>query len=198
MLELEEQVIERLVTDIGQASGHEIFLIGEIDRDNGRIVDYNILARGNDNMVPAIITDLRPGTILIHNHPSGDLTPSANDIHIAARIGNRGIGFAIIDNAVENIYIVVEPRIPEEEQLLEEDELIQLFEPRGNLAEILTDYEYREEQLSVVKEVIVSFNNHQNTIIEAGTGTGKSFAYLFQLSTGQKIINSLWLFQRIQ
>lgn len=70
-------------------------------------------------MVPAIINDLKPGTVIIHNHPSGVLEPSAADIRVASRAGNNGIGFAIINNDLDDIYIVVEPKIPLEEVELE-------------------------------------------------------------------------------
>ena len=129
-------------------------------------------------MVPAIINDLKPGTVIIHNHPSGVLEPSAADIRVASRAGNNGIGFAIINNEVSEVYVVVEPKIPREEVELDEAEIISLFEPGGELDQKLKDYEYREQQIKVVKAIINSFNEHKSIFIEAGTGTGKSFAYL--------------------
>ncbi len=177
-VELENKIKNKIRKDIEQASGQEIFLLANIDSKSEQITDYNLLARGNKYMAPAILSDLRPGQVIIHNHPSGDLTPSANDIHIASRVGEKGTGFAIIDNNVANIYIVVEPRLPDEEVKLNRKELISLFRPEGKLAEVMSDYEYREEQIKVLKEVIYTFNNHHNSLIEAGTGTGKSLAYL--------------------
>ncbi|MFW6023026.1 MAG: helicase C-terminal domain-containing protein [Halanaerobiaceae bacterium] len=173
-----KEIINNIRKDIAKCSSQEIFLVANINQENGKVDDYNLLARGNNNMVPAIINDLKPGTIIVHNHPSGDLRPSAADIRVASRTGNNGIGFAIINNNVDNIYVVVEPKIPEKEILLNEKEIERLFKPDGELDKSLRDYEYREQQLRVVKEIIGSFNNHQHYFIEAGTGTGKSFAYL--------------------
>ncbi len=173
-----EEVIDRIRQEIVQASGQEIFLTGTIDREMMLITDYNLLARGNHSMVPAILSDLKPGNIMIHNHPSGDLSPSAADIRIASRMGNQGIGFAIINNQVDQVYLVVEPKLPAQEVLLEREEILDLFQPGGKLAAQLNSYEYREQQITVVDQVITSFNQHQHYFIEAGTGTGKSFAYL--------------------
>ncbi|ACL69549.1 helicase C-terminal domain-containing protein [Halothermothrix orenii] len=173
-----KSIITNIRHDIQEAGGQEIYLIGDIDVDTGKIMDYTLLARGNLKMVPAIISDLKPGQVIVHNHPSSDLTPSAADIRIASRMGNQGIGFIIIDNDLNNAYVVVEPKIPHREVQLDIDEIIEFFEPGGSLSQFLNDYEYREQQLEVVREVINSFNNHEFTLIEAGTGTGKSFAYL--------------------
>lgn len=175
---LEDKVIENIKKDIEDSNGQEVFLLAYVDRESGKINDYNLLARGNKEMVPAIINDLKPGTVIIHNHPSGVLEPSAADIRVASRAGNNGIGFAIINNEVSEVYVVVEPKIPREEVELDEAEIISLFEPGGELDQKLKDYEYREQQIKVVKAIINSFNEHKSIFIEAGTGTGKSFAYL--------------------
>ncbi|MFP4016495.1 MAG: DEAD/DEAH box helicase, partial [Halanaerobiales bacterium] len=173
-----EEVIIRIRNDIIESTEQEIFLIGNIDYKTAMVEDYTLLARGNEHMVPAIISDLKPGSIIIHNHPSGDLRPSAADISIASRTGNNGIGFAIIDNKVEEIYVVVEPKIPEQEIEIDKENILSLFKPGGDLEKQLRDYEYREQQIKVVESVIDSFNGHYHFFIEAGTGTGKSFAYL--------------------
>lgn len=172
------EVIKKIKEDIKNSNGQEIFLVGAYDSDSGKINDYNLLARGNSVMVPAIINDLKPGQMVIHNHPSGDLTPSAADIRVASRIGNMGVGFAIISNQVDDIYVVVETNIPEEIKEINQGEITGLFGPDGLLSSFLDGYEYREQQVKVVDEVIKSFNQHQYNLIEAGTGTGKSFAYL--------------------
>lgn len=173
-----ENIIKDLKTKIKEAAEQEIFVLGYIDKKTKKVNDYNLLARGNSNMVPAIISDLKPGSIIIHNHPSGDLTPSAADIRVASRTGNKGIGFAIINNELTDIYVVVIPKIPDEEVKLDKNEIVNIFNPGGQMEKILRDYEYREQQVSVVDRIIDSFNEHKCFFVEAGTGTGKSFAYL--------------------
>ncbi|MEJ6951537.1 helicase C-terminal domain-containing protein [Natronospora cellulosivora (SeqCode)] len=173
-----DDMIEKIKKDISNNNDNEIFFIALIDIETKHVKEYNLLARGNSNMVPAIINDLKPGSIIVHNHPSGDLTPSAADIRIASRTGNNGIGFAIINNDVSKINFIVEAKIPEKEIKINKQEIISLFKPQGKLDMVLRDYEYRKQQVEVVDRIIDSFNEHRQYLIEAGTGTGKSFAYL--------------------
>ena len=71
---------------IVEAGGNEVFCLGRTDAD--RIVaEVEILARGHAGAVPAILQYCRPGDVIIHNHPSGDLTPSDADLEIASRVG---------------------------------------------------------------------------------------------------------------
>jgi len=53
-----------------------------------------------------------------------------------------------------------------------------LFEPGGALAEQFPRYEKREPQIQMLREVCAVFNDGGRLLVEAGTGTGKSMAYL--------------------
>lgn len=59
-----------------------------------------------------------------------------------------------------------------------EKDLAHEFSEDGILGKIYSDYEKRDEQLSMANQVLSSFQNSQNLVIEAGTGVGKSMAYL--------------------
>jgi len=61
---------------------------------------------------------------------------------------------------------------------LDAAEVVSLFEPEGPLARRFAAYEYRPEQVRMVKEVCEAFNDGLVLLAEAGTGTGKSLAYL--------------------
>lgn len=52
------------------------------------------------------------------------------------------------------------------------------FEPDGPLAQQSEAFHYRPQQLGMNKTIISAFTEKKHGIIEAGTGTGKSFAYL--------------------
>lgn len=52
------------------------------------------------------------------------------------------------------------------------------FEPDGLMAQAAPDYQHRPQQLEMQKTISDAFLNGSHGIIEAGTGTGKSFAYL--------------------
>lgn len=57
-------------------------------------------------------------------------------------------------------------------------ELVRLIEPGGALAQAFPGYEYREQQTEMLAAVADAFNNGYHLMVEAGTGTGKSIAYL--------------------
>ncbi|MFM8219398.1 MAG: DEAD/DEAH box helicase, partial [Planctomycetaceae bacterium] len=50
--------------------------------------------------------------------------------------------------------------------------------PQGRIAQRLTAYEHRPQQLAMAEAVANAIANRQHLVVEAGTGTGKSFAYL--------------------
>ena len=71
--------------------------------------DVRILARGTVDSAPAIIKSLRPGEVLLHNHPSGKIRPSDPDLGVADICGKSGIGFAIHNNDCTEFYVAESP-----------------------------------------------------------------------------------------
>lgn len=59
-----------------------------------------------------------------------------------------------------------------------EQELFEIFDQDGLLSNKLDHFEYREDQLNMSRDVMNCFQNNTIAAIEAGTGIGKSFAYL--------------------
>jgi len=162
--------------EIAAAAGNEVFFIGRSNVD-GAVFEVEAIARGSKVAVPAILTRASCGDVVLHNHPSGDLTPSAADMEIASVAGNQGIGFAIIDNDCSRCYQVVSPFVEQKGEQLSLDELGRIFAQGGMLAH-LKGYEQRDEQLRMAFAVAEAFNSDRVALIEAGTGTGKSLAYL--------------------
>jgi ATP-dependent DNA helicase DinG len=69
--------------------------------------------------------------------------------------------------------------------------LHEFFAPGGILARSPLPYEYRPGQLEMAKAVERALEEHRHLIVEAGTGTGKTLAYLLPaLRTGQRVIIS--------
>jgi ATP-dependent DNA helicase DinG len=69
--------------------------------------------------------------------------------------------------------------------------LHEFFSPGGILAQSTLPYEYRPGQLEMAKAVERALAEHRHLIVEAGTGTGKTLAYLLPaLRTGQRVIIS--------
>jgi ATP-dependent DNA helicase DinG len=69
--------------------------------------------------------------------------------------------------------------------------LHEFFAPGGILARSSLPYEYRPGQLEMAKAVERALAERRHLIVEAGTGTGKTLAYLLPaLRTGQRVIVS--------
>ena len=69
--------------------------------------------------------------------------------------------------------------------------LHEFFAPGGILSSSSLPYEYRPGQLEMAKAVELALKEHRHLIVEAGTGTGKTLAYLLPaLRTGQRVIIS--------
>lgn len=162
---------------IAESGGNEVFFLGHTDPGLA-INGATVLARGNHQAVPAITSRCCSGDTVIHNHPSGNLTPSNADLSIAARLGEMGVGFHIVDNSVENVYKVVDACPPPQHNMLQPSTIADLLGPQGPLATHLGNYEERPEQLRMAFAAAEAFNNDGLATIEAGTGTGKSLAYL--------------------
>lgn len=166
-----------MAREIEAAGGAEVFFVGRLSPE-GIVVEAEVAARGTEDAVPAIMQATRPGELVIHNHPSGVLKASERDLDVASRLGEDGIGFAIVDNACSAIYVVIEPRQAEEVQPLELEWIKAFFEPGGPLAKVLDGYEPRQAQVEMALAAAGTFNEGRVVVIEAGTGVGKSLAYL--------------------
>ncbi len=180
-LKITPQIGQFLATTISQAGGNEVYFLARVawkGPDEAFIDEVDVLARGNPGAAPAIIQRAEEWDIAIHNHPSGDLSPSEADLEVAGELGNREVGFAIIDNRAERLYLVVPPfeRIPV--QLVDPAEVAEIFQEKGPLRRELGDYEVRPGQVAMAREVAEALNEDRVVAIEAGTGVGKSFAYL--------------------
>ncbi len=69
--------------------------------------------------------------------------------------------------------------------------LSEVFGPGGPLARSLPGYALRREQLAMAEHVAVALEHRDTLIVEAGTGTGKTFAYLVPaLLSGRRVIVS--------
>ncbi len=61
---------------------------------------------------------------------------------------------------------------------LDVDEVSAILEPGGQFASYFAQYEYRTQQIEMLRNVVQSFSDGYHLLVEAGTGIGKSFAYL--------------------
>lgn len=61
---------------------------------------------------------------------------------------------------------------------LDTDALVAMISPQGLFEKDFAGFEYRAEQLDMLRAVSTAFNESGVLLVEAGTGTGKSLAYL--------------------
>ncbi|HYE73970.1 MAG TPA: DEAD/DEAH box helicase, partial [Blastocatellia bacterium] len=67
----------------------------------------------------------------------------------------------------------------------------EIFGPQGLIARHHPDYEYRPGQLAMAKAALSALQNQHHLLVEAGTGTGKTLAYLVPaIATGKRVIVS--------
>lgn len=65
-----------------------------------------------------------------------------------------------------------------ESQPLNADEVSAILEPGGAFSNYFKNYEYRTQQIEMLRNIVQAFSEGYHLLVEAGTGTGKSFAYL--------------------
>ncbi|MBR9990122.1 MAG: DEAD/DEAH box helicase, partial [Gemmatimonadetes bacterium] len=176
-LRLEARSAARIRAEISHAGGNEVCFVAAVSAE-GVISDPRVLARGNQHAVLAATRDTAPGSVVIHNHPSGDLTPSEADMRVAAELYSNGLGLAIVDNGAASLYVVVAPPKLTELELLDEDAIADLLGPDGPVARAHALYEDRPTQRDLARVIARAYNDGGIALAEAGTGTGKSVAYL--------------------
>ena len=76
-------------------------------------------------------------------------------------------------------------------KLAEKVALERVFGPHGWLGRHHPQYEFRASQLEMAEEVEAALENRRHLIVEAGTGTGKTLAYLVPIIRGgQRVVIS--------
>ena len=180
-MEAKERICEgaaaRLRAEIEEAGGNEVFAVGRLD-EKGLIAELVVVARGHESAVPALDPYIERGDVILHNHPSGRLTPSEADVSVAAGAGSNGVGSYIVDNEVEKVYVIAEPARRKAYVMLDEEEIAGVLDSGGKLSEVIPSYEPRQSQVRLARDIVRAYNEKKVLAAEAGTGVGKSFAYL--------------------
>lgn len=168
---------ERIREEIARARGREVCFVARVG-ETGDVHDPRAVARGNRRAVLAAVRAAEPGMLVVHNHPSGELEPSDPDLEIAAELYAEGVGLAITDNGARELYVVVEPAPPREREPIDAAAVEAALAPGGPLSRAHPAYEDRPMQRDLAAAVVRAYNTGGIAVAEAGTGTGKSIAYL--------------------
>ncbi len=174
---LSTHVVSDMREAIKKANGNEVFFAGRLNESNV-VEEIKVVARGNEFSVPILSRYKREIEVVIHNHPSGKMEPSVDDLYIAKSLEEMNIISYIVNNDVDEIYVIYEPLGRNKIQQLNLDELSELLAPGGEIEKKLPHYEFRAQQLEMMKKICDAFNNNKIAVIEAGTGVGKTIAYL--------------------
>jgi ATP-dependent DNA helicase DinG len=168
-----------LQDEIAAAHGREVSFVVRAD-PNGTLTDARVVARGTIDAVLALPGVATRGEMLLHNHPSGFLEPSGADLHVAARLHDEGVGFGIVDNDVATLYVVVECPRARTLTRLDSLDIANLLTESGPVARVLGSaaFEDRPGQRDMAAYIADTYNDGGIALLEAGTGVGKSFAYL--------------------
>ena len=162
---------------IAEAGGREVAFVADVAPD-GTVTAVEVVARGTADAVLALSGAAGRGQMALHNHPNGVLEPSSADLDVAVRLHDAGVGFGIVDNAASALYVVVEVPRPRETAPLDPVAVANLLRPEGRVARLLGSPEDRPSQRDMAAYVADTYNEGGVALLEAGTGVGKSFAYL--------------------
>ncbi|MEE8250532.1 MAG: helicase C-terminal domain-containing protein [Gemmatimonadales bacterium] len=166
-----------MAEEISNARGREVSFVAEVDGD-GKLVAVRTVARGTVDCVLALPGVANRGEMVLHNHPDGMLDPSAADLNVAAQMHDSGVGFGIINNSATELYVVVEVPQPRSVQPIDSVKVADMLGKDGSVARMLAQYEDRPSQRDMASYVADVYNDGGIALLEAGTGVGKSFAYL--------------------
>lgn len=170
-------VILQIREIIDEACGNEVFFAGKINAD-GVVYEVSDAAHGNSSSVPVHRGKARDCDVLIHNHPGGNLSPSQADIQAAQAASESAQGFLIVDNAVSEVYVVVEPVKPKAITKIDGKRAGAYLSDGGPLSVLSENFEERTVQIELLRQIASTFNGNGIGVFEAGTGVGKSYAYL--------------------
>jgi ATP-dependent DNA helicase DinG len=159
------------------AGGREVCFACTLD-DGGAIQTARVVSRGDTRSVLALPGFANRGEMLVHNHPSGVLEPSGPDYEVASRVAGDGIGFAITNNSVSDLYVVVEVPARSAQKPLDLALIDRDLGPGGAIAGQHARYEDRPSQRAMAMEIARLYNGGGVGLLEAGTGVGKSLGYL--------------------
>jgi len=111
-------------------------------------------------------------------HPLAGFFTALERRVIAKSLGTRK---KVLIDCTKNFSDIIRAKKREREprdEPLDEDAITGLFETDGVLGKTHENYERRQEQINMVHAVCQAFNTSSHLMVEAGTGTGKSMAYL--------------------
>jgi len=169
----------RAADDAEAAAAVLLGLLGLLDRTGSAVLA---------TMAALADAGLRPLIEAARERTEGRLDPFALPDH-----GEKASWLVRYDNARG---LDAGQRTPSEERVpIDFDALDGLFAHGGSVASRLSGYEERREQLEMMRAAGEALNSSTHLVVEAGTGVGKSLAYLipaihFAVANGRRVVVS--------
>ena len=121
------------------------------------------------------LTKVGKNEVVIRTTKPNQLYPSDMELELSEELYNRrNIAYCLLSSDLDDFYFVQDiDRI-----FLEKINIENYFSKDGILAKEIKGFEYRQEQEEMAHYIQDAINEDRKIIIEAGTGTGKTLAYL--------------------
>ncbi|WP_339120360.1 ATP-dependent DNA helicase [Fusobacterium nucleatum] len=121
------------------------------------------------------LTKVSKNEVVIRTTKPNQLYPSDMELELSEELYNRrNIAYCLLSSDLDDFYFVQDiDRI-----FLEKINIENYFSKDGILAKEIKGFEYRQEQEEMAHYIQDAINEDRKIIIEAGTGTGKTLAYL--------------------
>ncbi|NLB68411.1 MAG: DEAD/DEAH box helicase family protein [Lentisphaerae bacterium] len=141
------------------------FDIGCLPREVQDIVLQLLVASGNDELMKLADTHIRKLSYSLSNSERSEFEQAEEAFFKVLRTFQFEINKRELLNPVD--YAQVDPFLVGE-----------WFKPDGEFQRAMPEYEFRKEQFEMASAVAEAFNSQSHLVVEAGTGTGKTMAYL--------------------
>ena len=121
------------------------------------------------------LTKVARNEVVIRTTKPNQLYPSDMELELSEELyTRRNIAYCLLSSDLDDFYFVQDiDRI-----FLEDIDIKNYFSKDGILAKEIKGFEYRQEQEEMAQYIQEAINEDRKIIVEAGTGTGKTLAYL--------------------
>ena len=142
--------------------------------DNELIQEPFFLCQYQKKNFEEVLSKIKRDEIVIRTTKPNQLYPSDQELEVTEELYNKkNIAYCLLSSELDDFYFVQDiDRI-----YLEQIDVKDYFSEEGILVRDI-GFEYRKEQEDMAHAVEKSVNENKKLIVEAGTGTGKTLAYL--------------------
>lgn len=121
------------------------------------------------------LTKVKRDEVVIRITKPNQLYPNDLELELSEELFNRrNIAYCLLSSDLDDFYFIQDIDRTNLEKIGIED----YFSKEGILVNEIKGFEHRHEQEEMAKNIQNAVNNNKKIIVEAGTGTGKTLAYL--------------------